>query len=157
MPKSKEEIQPLLLAEEFSGLEQLIDLGEEAVPALLEILEENSDDDFLSYRCLIALGRIGSPLGAEAVIARLESGDRVDRIHAVRALAGILGADVSPHLLPLLDDPDLSLRKVAIQCLGAKGGREVVLALEGIVAESTHEFLREQARAAIEQIQEREP
>lgn len=157
MPATRDEIQPLLLAEEFSGLPELVELGEDAVPALLEILEESQEDAFLRCRCLVALGEIGSPLAAPAVIPHLASEDRTDRVHSARALANILGAEASLHLLPLLDDEVLSLRKVAIQCLGSKAGPEVLPALRQVVAESPHDFLRTEAAAAIEQIEGREP
>ena len=157
MAKTPEEMLPLLEGEEFEGLATVLEFGDEAVPALLEILANRADDSFLRHRTLVALGQVGSPTAAEAVAAFLGSPEPVDRVHAARAIANILGSDATPLLVPLLDDPDPSIRKIAVQCLGAKGGLVAIEPLRQIAESSPEEFLRAEAAEAIDRIQRREP
>ncbi len=152
---TREEIIALMQEDEFEGLGTLLQLGEQAVPFLLEILTDPSTPSFLRHRATVVLGEMGSQAAAAHIEALLDHDEPVQRLMAVRALVKIKGTNAADALGPLLNDPDPSVVKVAIQCLAEIGDVTTIAALERVQAESPHDFLRAQAQAAIKDIQER--
>jgi len=141
--------------DEFSGLGRLIEMGEEAVTLLTDILKDPSAPKYLRYRAAIALGEIGAPASADAIQETLEDDDPVQKQLSIRALAKIQGKEATSVLIALLDDPDFSVAKVAMQLLSEVGDETALAALEHQKTENPEPLLRSQAEASIQDIQRR--
>jgi HEAT repeat protein len=94
-------------------------LGEFKHPAiiqtLIEVLQESKDED-LSAMAAAALASLGTP--AIAALTNLLATDET-RLLAVRSLAQVRHSATIEPLLGVIDDPDLTIRAVAIEALGS--------------------------------------
>jgi HEAT repeat protein len=70
-------------------------------------------------------------------------------------LTKILGKEAVPTLIALMDDPDPTVAKVAMQGLSEVGDQTALAILEHHKAENPSEFLRDQAETSIHEIQKR--
>jgi HEAT repeat protein len=154
---TREEITKLMQGDEFEDLRELLQMGEESVPILIDIMKDTSAPAFLRHRATVALGEVGPPTAAPDIRATLADADPVQRIMAARALVKTAGTNATDALVPLLSDPDPSVSKVAIQSLAQVGDQRALAALKRIENEGGDDFLRAQAKAAIKNIQERNP
>jgi HEAT repeat protein len=152
---TREEILGLMQGDEFGGLPQLLAKREEAVPVLLEILADLSMPAYLRHRAAAALGKTKSRNAAAGVEAALADGDPVLRLMAARALVEISGAAAGNALLALVDDPDASVAKVALQGLKAVGEPTALETLERLRVETPDELRQTHAEAAIRAIRDR--
>lgn len=126
-------------AAEYLGRKQV----RAAVPALLRCLEEGSI--WLKFGCLRALGEIGDPAAAPAVVALLQEPGL--RKAAMEALGRVGREDAVPHLLDGLFSRDKGLRKVAavaahqvLQHLKKRGEGDAALR-EGVRRNADQDFL----------------
>jgi HEAT repeat protein len=150
----KDKIHSFLRGEEFDHLDDLVALGGEAVPILLDVARQ-SPDEMSRARAVEALGRIGDRRALPVIEDCLRSGSSLEKLTAVRALARTAGADSVATLAPLLDDPDLSLVKVVVRSLAEVGDAAALAALERVKEQPAHDFLRKEAVAAIDTIKDR--
>lgn len=148
----REEIIALLKEDEFEGLGQLYQMAEVAGPILLDILTSPSTSDFLRQRATVALGEIKMKGAANAIEQLLHHEDPVQRILAIIALTKIKGVKASPALIPLLNDPDVSVCKTTIMNLADIGNESALPHLQRIQEGHEESFLRETAEKAIQQI-----
>lgn len=153
---NRKEILALMQGDEFDGLGQLIQLGEEAVPVLLAILRDRKQPPYLRHRAVAVLGEIGVEAAGDEVEATLLDEDPVLRLGAIRALSKIRGASAAPALENLLKDEDTSVAKVAIQSLAEVGGEKSLDALEKLQRQGASEFLRAPMAEAIREIRSRQ-
>jgi HEAT repeat protein len=102
----------------WQAAEGLVRLGAPAVEGLVA-LSEDSDPD-IRWKAIVALGDIGDPRAAPALIDRLADPDRFVRGRAVSALAR-LGSPCLPLVLQALLDPDPRVRQGAAEVLGVVG------------------------------------
>lgn len=151
----REEILGLMQGDEFGGLPELLAKREAAVPILLDILADRSMSSYLRHRAAAALGKTRSRNAAAGVEAALADEDPVLRLMAARALVEISGAAASNALLALVDDPDASVAKVALQGLAAVGETAALETLERLRTEASDELLRTKAEVAIRAIRNR--
>lgn len=152
---TREEIVALMQGDEFDGLITLIQMGDEAVPILLDIMKDSSSPAFMRYRATSTLGEIRSPVAAPDIRAALGDADPVQRLMAARALVKIEGESATEALTPLLRDADPSVSIVAMQGLAQVGDHSAVAALEKLGTEVTDDHLRNEAKATIKKIQDR--
>lgn len=145
----------LMQEDEFDGLITLRQIGPQAVPHLVAILNDPSQPTFLRQRAIVALGEIGSADAADDVQTMLNDSNPVIRYMAAIALTKMSGTAATSALIPLLTDADPSVVKVAIQCLTEVGDTQTLAQLETVKAASPHNFLRTEAETAIKQIEER--
>jgi len=141
--------------DEFWGMAELLAKREEAVPVLLEILADRSMPAYLRHRAVAALGKTKAQNAAAGVEAAMADGDPVLRLMAARALVEISGAAAGNALLALMDDPDASVAKVALQGLAAVGEPTALENLERVRAEAPDELRQTHAEAAIRAIRDR--
>lgn len=152
----RKEILALMQGDEFDGLGQLLRMGEEAVPVLVEVLRDRKQPAYLRHRAVAVLGEIGAESGGDVVAAALGDEDPVLRLGAARALAKIRGASAADALENLLKDEDPSVAKVAVQCLADVGGEKALAALEEIERQGGPAFLKKPMLEAIGKIRRRQ-
>ena len=152
---TRDEILTLMKGDEFPRLQQLVQMGQSAVPVLLDLLNQPSTPAYLRHRAIAALGEMGSSSAIPDLKAALGHGDPVHRLMAARALAKISPPEAASHLLPLLDDADTSVSLTAVQLLGDVGDRESLTRLASVRDSHDEPSIREGAAAAIREIQSR--
>jgi HEAT repeat protein len=152
---TREEIRALMEGDEFHGLTELLDLGEAAADHLAGLARDKSRPAYIRQRALIALGEMGADQGEAAMIENLTDDHPVQRLTAARALTQVKGIAASPHLEGLLTDDDVSVRKVALRCLGETGDPSVLPALEKMADEESEAFLKTEALQAADRIHRR--
>jgi HEAT repeat protein len=152
---TREEITALMQGDEFDRLIELLQLGEEAVPILIDIMKDSTAPVFMRHRATAALGEIRSPTAAPDIEATLTDADPVQRIMSIRALVKIVGDGATGALVSLLEDPDQSVSNAAIQGLAAAGNPTALAALEDFKTRSENDILQTQAKDAIKDIKDR--
>jgi HEAT repeat protein len=152
---TRDEVIGLMRDEEFGRLPALAALGEPAVPVLSAILRDPAVEPMLRHRAAVALGEIGSAAAVPDLTASLGHPDPVQRIHAARALARIAGPGAGPPIAGLLEGDDPSVAKVAAQMLARVGDARALPALAQAARGGAADLVREQARAAIDEIRSR--
>jgi len=80
----------------------------------------NDSEESVRTAAAAALERLESCLDLPQVIRDLGSEKRGQRVRAIFAMENIQSADVFPHLINLLKDPDADIRSAAVQVLGVK-------------------------------------
>lgn len=141
--------------ERHQALAQVVSLGQGAVPALLEAVQQG--DRRTRAGSLLALARIGSPLALDAMMHYVrhnahEPGD--NRSFAMQAIAAAAHPDV-PQLRALFlflqemtRDPDLFIRAFACQALGNLGDPRGMPLLERCSQDPEH-FVAQKASEAM--------
>jgi HEAT repeat protein len=86
----------------------LVELGEPAVPRLIEAL--NDKDEMVRKQAVLALGRIKAATAIDALITKLQDQDWFTRLTAAAALESIGDERGREAIRPLLKDPDLVVR-----------------------------------------------
>ncbi len=150
-----EEVLALMQEDEFDGLDTLQQMGQEAVPPLVEILTDTTQPEFLRQRAIVALGEIGDPAAAPAVQPFTTHANAVFRYMAANALVKMVGPAATDTLNALLSDDDPSVVKTAVRGLAEVGDATALAALAQVQASSPHEFLRADAATAVQRIEER--
>jgi HEAT repeat protein len=85
---------------------------------LIELLNDSEED--VRTAASAALERLESFQDLSQSVKDLESDKRGERVKAIFAMEYVKSADVFPHLIKLLKDPDADIRGAAIQVLGNK-------------------------------------
>lgn len=85
---------------------------------LIELLSDTEEE--VRTAAADALERLESFQDLAQIVADLASDKRGQRVKAIFAMEYIKSADVFPHLVNLLKDPDPDIRGAAIQILGVK-------------------------------------
>ncbi|MEO6811128.1 MAG: PVC-type heme-binding CxxCH protein, partial [Isosphaeraceae bacterium] len=101
--------------------------GQLATRALVDLLEQRDLPNDRLPKIIKALGSIRSTEAIPSLLARLDSPDASVRASLVEALGQIGRTEgVSARVRPLIDDPDLTVRKAAIAAAAALKDREAV-------------------------------
>ncbi len=151
-----QDVLGLMGDDEFTGLVDLVQLGDKAVPHLSQILNDTSQDVFLRQQAAVALGKIGAAAGARAVRATLKDENPMLRLTAARALTLIKGVEVANSLQKLLKDHDPSVQKVAIQTLADVGREDTLLVLKEMQKQRLPSFLHTEINLALEKLRQRD-
>lgn len=109
---------------------------------LLEIADESDPDGRVRFGALLALGELGDPAAAGAVIPFLENSDPYLQLGAASALQALPGEASVEALRAVLGDGDLALRGMAaisLTHLGDDAGHAVLLDLVDL---ATYEAIR---------------
>lgn len=85
---------------------------------LIQIVKAKNSSAALVVLALDALSGFPSVEGGKAATARLMDANPVTRIAAVRAVAKLQGAEGVNAILPLLDDPELTVQQSVLEQLG---------------------------------------
>jgi len=85
---------------------------------LIELLSDSEEE--VSTAAAAALERLESFQDLAQIVEDLASDKRGQRVKAIFAMEYVKSADVFPHLINLLKDPDPDIRGAAIQVLGVK-------------------------------------
>ncbi len=106
---------------QFHAAEALANIGEPAVPALIEALE--AKDAATRRGAAMALGKTGARAkpALPGLVRRLTDKEKLARIEAAMALSTIDAAAGAQHAVPLLGDEDYAVRHAAATALGACG------------------------------------
>jgi hypothetical protein len=115
------ESYPRRLYEEISNV--LIQMSPLSRDVVLELLR--SHDREKNYWGSIIAGGLGD-LVLEEIHELLDSGDWKIRTNGLLAVRSIASSDSAERLIPLLEDEYLSIRKMAVECFGRIGDRQVV-------------------------------
>ncbi len=124
--------------------------GKDAIPILVERLEKGEGS--LHQPAIELLAELKSEDGIAAIARRLP--DFWDRTHALRALMALEPRIVERAILPLLADPNASIRCEVIRVLTEVGGWDSVVPLEKLAAEK-NVFYSGPAKQALEAIKDR--
>jgi HEAT repeat protein len=131
----------------YDALWRLVSLGERAVPALIEAL--NEDDEKLRLGAIMTLGRIGDARAVAPLAQMLKHGGRV-RTEALRALGRIGGPEAATHLLrALAEERSEYLQAEIILALGAIGDLRAVEPLARLLKRSPKKWVRRAAAQAL--------
>ena len=132
---------------------KLVEIGK---PAAKELAKEvDHPDPMVRTHVISALGEIGDPVAADALIGLLERDDPVTVILAATALGRIGTKTCVRALEGILDHPDWRIRRAAVLSLAESGDSVSVKALLPLV-EDDHEKVREAASKAVEKLKEKE-
>ncbi|MFN2589067.1 MAG: HEAT repeat domain-containing protein [Actinomycetota bacterium] len=115
-------------------------LGPEAVPQLLELVED--DDPAVASKATYVLSLIESPRSLEGVEAAAQSADANVRVAAAAALANVEPRDAEEVLRRLLGDRDAGVRKVALRSVRGPAGPTLLAEVERIARGDPEEALR---------------
>jgi HEAT repeat protein len=144
----QKQILPKLASADFDqrhhGLLEITELGQTAVPFLLDLLKTESDP-VPRRMALLALGRIEDPAGRVGVLKCLRDGNaNQDELVAACVAAGILGgAECVKELRGLLDERAPSLvRRAAALALARLNDREAVPLLLRLASREPIDFVR---------------
>ncbi len=129
--KDERVLDPLvnqLRSDEFGldAIEALVDLGEPAVPRLIEALRDK--DENIRKNTVITLGRIKHASALEPLIAMLEDKDWFTRLTAAAALEKIGDERGRDAIKPLMKDPDMVVRMRVERILAAWKKKDKVAA-----------------------------
>ena len=105
-------------------------LGPDLVDAFLEASADSGAEPFLRQYLALALGTLGDPSAAPALVPALSDPDDTVRVYAAWALGAVGGEPASAALVEASRAEDAGLRTMAVYGLGAVGGpgaREALL------------------------------
>jgi HEAT repeat protein len=122
-------------------------------PAFLPDVERLLDDrdEDVRFAALATAGLLGKGKHLARMIAGTTSPNPAARYWSVRAIANTEDAAGLPALLPLVRDPDRSVRTVLVEALGVLGGEEARKALEKLAADPEPE-IRKSAKEALAEL-----
>ena len=95
----------------------LVDLGQPAVPKLIEALSHR--DDFVQKQSILALGEIQDDQAVDPLIALLQDQDWMVRLTAASSLEKIGDLRGRAAIKPLMKDPDIVVRMRVERILAA--------------------------------------
>ena len=150
----QERIEAWLRGEEFDHVDDLVALGAEAVPVLID-LAGHAADEMTRARALEVLGRLGDPRAVPVLTGALNAESSLEKLTAARALAAVSGSGAVEALAGLLDHPDPALAKVVVRSLASIGNATALAALERAENTPASEFLQGEIVAAVQTIRER--
>jgi HEAT repeat protein len=136
---------------ESSALDELIGIGEPAVPALIVAL--NGDDVYVRSKAAGLLGRIDSPDAVQPLIQALRDSNAGVRIAAILSLGNLGSTEVVQPIILALSDSNEYVKYKAVIVLGNLGNQEALIKLRELQASDTDEFVRNLARDAISKIE----
>jgi HEAT repeat protein len=122
--------------------EQAAQLGSEALPHLMQIVQEG--DPGLASKATSLAGIINAAGSAEVLGAAADSSDPVIRVAAAAALGNL---DEMPSALAqsMLDDEDVGVRKLALRSLGRQQPTGFRQKVQQMAANDPNSVLRERA------------
>ncbi len=163
-----------------TALQAIWDLGEAALPALLEALSTTyvayitrafsfigetavqpligamqSPDAQARANAAYILGKMADPAALNALLDRLDDNDEIVRKEAAHALAGFRNKVMVPHLLRLLDDDSADVRSAVASTLGLQEDVRAVEPLNDVFLRDADERVRRAAQEALRRIGER--
>lgn len=134
-------LSPANPGEVNEALNRLIDLGDAAIPPLIELL--NSENQFIRAISAEVLGALGKPVAIDHIGHLLFDRDANVRIIAVRALGKIRHIRSAEKLVRALEDPDSKVAGLTANQLELLGE----LAVEPVFTLLTHPSAEVRARA----------
>jgi hypothetical protein len=112
MPVTREDVVNALLPEEPDYTGAALALGAEALPILEEL--EAGDDIALAVKGTYLAGLLPGGRGSHVVRAAAESDNALLRAAAASTVRNLPATQANQLLLPLLDDGDAGIRKLAL-------------------------------------------
>jgi HEAT repeat protein len=129
--------------------EQAAQLGPEALPHLMQIVQEG--DPGLASKATSLAGRINAAGSAEVLGAAARSSDPVIRVAAAAAL-GNLDETPDPLAQSMLDDEDVGVRKLALRSLERQQPAGFKQKAQQMAANDPNPVLREHAARVAHQL-----
>lgn len=117
-------------------------LGAEALPFLNELAR--GDDTMLASKAIYLASLIGGADSLSILAAAVGEAEPAIRVAAASGLQN-LGEQAEPHLAALLKDPDVGVRKVALQSVAAIGSPAMQAHLDRIAETDSEPLLRQLA------------
>ena len=113
----------------------LVKMGAPALVAVRNILRERSNPWYLHRNALAIISRLGGGKEVELVSQFLRHSNPRIREEALSSLSSMEGPAVEPRLIRALRDPDIMVRRTAVECIGRFPikSRRVVNALVEII------------------------
>ena len=91
--------------------------GTKAVPPLLRIAADKTNDDPDRYLAVMGAAKLGGMTVAPKLVKLLEDPSWMIRTAALRALTALNHPETAEHVLPLLRDPSLIVRTEAVEAI----------------------------------------
>ena len=146
---------------------QLIKIGQDAVPTLVEILQKglpssiaaklpSADQRMVQLKVMSALGELRSELAIPALVKMLQDSSPIIRAGSADALGQTGGTPALQSLLPLLTDPDELVRERTAIALGKINRVEALSSLTKAAEAESKPHVRVAMNAAIESIQRKQ-
>ena len=148
VPGSYDQIADLDLRARLRAVRDLARSGDEAALGTLAEILARDEDPQVRRAAVANLGRLGGPEASLLAQEGLVDGDPMVRIEAVRALASDADA-AAPLARVLSDDPDATVRRVAVQILASLDSEEAQAILE-IALDDADDAVRAAATNALE-------
>jgi HEAT repeat protein len=128
-------------------------LGPEAVPHLRTLVAEENDG--LAAKAAYLASLIDDPEAIEVLKAAAESSSDVVRVAAAAGLRNLAPDLAAPMVSRLLDDPDVGVRKLAIQDVSRLGLRDLEGKVDEIANKDPEETLRSLAAEQLRELRTR--
>lgn len=146
---------------------QLIKIGQDAVPTLIEILQKGlpssiaaklhtADERMVQLKVMSALGELRSEPAIPALVKMLQDSSPIVRAGSADALGKIGGTPALQSLLPLLTDLDELVRERTAIALGKINRVEALSPLTKAAEDESKPHVRAAMNAAIESIQRKQ-
>jgi HEAT repeat protein len=154
MPMTLEQLRNRLSAiEPDEGIYEGIGVSE--IPILERLLQDK--EPWMASRAVFALSRISHPK-AVALLARTAADPRQEvRVALAASVNKLRPSDASSILQRLLADPDLGVRKFAVQAVSPAHNAAVHSKLRDLVAHDPAPSIREFAKAKLRELNRTEP
>jgi HEAT repeat protein len=141
-------VKDLLQDEEFGRLPDIVSMGEEAVPVLTDVLSGDADP-LMRQRAAIALGRIGAPTAADALMSALDDPNPPVAIAAIDGVSRLRHGAAMGRIRRLVEHEDPSVRRHAVTAIGAVGEQEDKTLLQEVIGRDASDAVRDAASRAM--------
>ena len=101
-----------------TAVNTLIEMGDVAFNAIIAILEDANNPWYLHRNALVVLAQLGNPKAIDMVTRLLAHSNPRVREEALATLVALQGESTEPKIARALADPDVSVRRRAVSCIG---------------------------------------
>ena len=149
MPKTLEQLRDQLSAIEAD--DSIYDgIGPSEIPQLEQLLQDN--EAWMASRAVFALSRL-SDIRAATLLSRATADPRPEvRVAAAASVTNLKPNDANDILLTLLTDPDLGVRKFAVQSVAGTHNRAVHAKLRDLETQDPAPWIREIAKSKLREL-----
>jgi HEAT repeat protein len=151
MAVTMDQVRAALDPEEPDYAQAASELGADALPHLERLIV--GDHPMLASKATYLAGLIGTERSVQAVERAARSGDTLVRVAAAAAARNLPQESASDILLPLVDDPDIGVQKVALNSVPAAPTADLRSRVEALGASRSDTAVRAVSREVLRRLE----